>query len=755
MKNKHTLSLRISQRKNRSLLRCLVFVVIGSTAFADIVPGVFTVTTDADSGAGSLRQAILDSNNNPPVAGVNTIQFALSGTGVHTIMPQTLLPTITAPLTIDGYTQSGTQPNTLADADNAKLLIEINGAHFTNPSNLTVGLIVKASNTRVRGLVINGYNGLYASAIIVGGSASNVAIEGNFLGTDATGHSGVRNNVGVFAVTVQNLSVGGTNASSRNVITGNDIGVLISGTSDGTVISGNFIGLDATGKATLPLSSVNNDTAGISLSNHGLVGGYHVTNTLIGGTTTGARNFIASMKNGSGIDMRNNDEPGTLANTTIQGNFIGTDTSGTRALGSFLLHNRIDGGEVGIRIGGATQTTIGGPEQGAGNLISGNYSGISIEDKFENSTKIPTTGTIIQGNLIGTQADGFSPLGNGNGGIRIVSSGVIVGGTNIGEANTVAFTKLPYGQSVGHGSGIFVETVTGTDGATIISGTNNAILSNSIFNNSGLGIALGKNTIVPNDPGDTDSGSNNLQNFPVLTSAIAQSGTTIISGSLNSTANTRFHVEFFANSAADKSGYGQGQMLLGSTEQTTGTDGKVAFQTALPVAIPEGPFISATATDPDGNTSEFAQDVKLQQPFQPDNLIKAGRAPFAGKNVYDTDGFLQIGKQPITAGKAKVFQISVRNSGQSTDTFLVKGDGDANGYSVKYLSKGTDITAAVVTGTESIPNVPPGHVAVILAKVTAPSTLVSMAEHSWLVTTTSTGDPTKEDSVKMTVSPLK
>src|SRR5262245_13943960 len=81
----------------------------------------FTVINTDDSGAGSLRQAILDANGNP---GPDTIDFAIPGSGVHTISPVTPLPAITEPVTIDGYTQAGSSPNTDANDDNAVLLVE-------------------------------------------------------------------------------------------------------------------------------------------------------------------------------------------------------------------------------------------------------------------------------------------------------------------------------------------------------------------------------------------------------------------------------------------------------------------------------------------------------------------------------------------------------------------------------------------------------------------------------------------------------
>jgi hypothetical protein len=111
----------------------------------------FTVTNTNDSGAGSLRQAILDANASP---GYDTIGFSIPGSGVHTIGLLSVLPTITDPVTIDGYTQPAAQANTLAQGSNANLLIELNG-RGSDGLNMVVGLKITAGNSTVRGLVIN------------------------------------------------------------------------------------------------------------------------------------------------------------------------------------------------------------------------------------------------------------------------------------------------------------------------------------------------------------------------------------------------------------------------------------------------------------------------------------------------------------------------------------------------------------------------------------------------------------------------
>src|SRR5262249_26334620 len=160
----------------------------------------FLVTNTADSGPGSLRQAILNANassNSLNPGGVpDVIRFAIPGSGVQTITPLTSLPDITDPVVVDGYSQPGSHPNTLTDGANAALLIELNGGPLSPGFN---GLTLDVGNSTVRGLIINGFQ--WNPATITGGAgifiqagrgAAGVAVggnlvTGNFLGTDSTG----------------------------------------------------------------------------------------------------------------------------------------------------------------------------------------------------------------------------------------------------------------------------------------------------------------------------------------------------------------------------------------------------------------------------------------------------------------------------------------------------------------------------------------------------------------------------------------
>ena len=277
---------------------------------------------------------------------------------------------------------------------------------------------------------------------------------------------------------------------------------------------------------------------------------------------------------------------GGEGNNLVEGNFIGTDLTGTAALGNNRAVTIVNPNN---RIGGRV------PE--ARNVLSGNDFGVWLQDDL-------ATGNLVEGNYIGTAADGVSPLGNTFDGVIITrgssvigANGNVVGGSASSAGNTIAFNGRV---------GVFIQ----------VGSVRNAILSNSIFSNgvsqpagSGLGIdLLDPFGITANDVGDGDTGANNLQNYPVLTSAT--SGSAIIEGNLNSTANNTFRLEFFSNTACDSSGNGEGERFLGSTNVTTDGSGNASFVVSLPVSVPVGQFATATATDPNGNTSEFSQCVE-------------------------------------------------------------------------------------------------------------------------------------------------
>ena len=145
----------------------------------------------------------------------------------------------------------------------------------------------------------------------------------------------------------------------------------------------------------------------------------------------------------------------------------------------------------------------------------------------------------------------------------------------------------------------------------MLNGVRNSILGNSIFRNGELGIDLGPDGVTGNDDGDGDGGANLLQNFPLITSAVGNT----VSGTLNSAAGRTFRIEIFSNSGVapcDSSGNGEGETFVGTTNVTTDTSGNQSFTVTLATPLPSGAAVTATATDPDGNTSEFSQCATAQ-----------------------------------------------------------------------------------------------------------------------------------------------
>jgi hypothetical protein len=280
--------------------------------------------------------------------------------------------------------------------------------------------------------------------------------------------------------------------------------------------------------------------------------------------------------NFNGIEVDNVEGVGAPSGVRIQGNFIGTDASGTVA-----RPNRFNG--LNLRESGGNNV-IGGTSFSQRNLISGNgANGISIGTG--------NNGYNIEGNLIGTKKDATSALGNGNNGVTLSSAfdNFVGEFSPASAANTIAFNG-------GDGVNVVGEETAG-----------NRILSNSIFSNGRLGIDLVGGTenaagATANDASDRDAGPNGLQNKPVITSAKTVGATTTIQAKLNSTPSDPFFVQFFSNPSGN-----EGQKFIGSKSVSTNSNGNVTFTFTPSQAVPVGQTVTATALDiVGGNTSEFS-----------------------------------------------------------------------------------------------------------------------------------------------------
>ncbi len=347
--------------------------------------------------------------------------------------------------------------------------------------------IIGATDSTIGGLSGGGRNVLSGNAegVTVTGPASGTLIAGNLIGTDANGVSAVPNTAaGVDINGATNVTIGGTTAVARNVISGNGglapgiNGVQVEGGASGTLIEGNYIGVNQDG--TGPLG--NTGSGIVNIDSPG---------TTIGGTAQGAGNVISANVY-MGVSIQGSASSGAL----VLGNDIGTDKTGKIGLG-----NERDG----LTLGDVTDVTIGGTAAGSLNVISSNAgAGIDLVGS--------DTGLVIQANLIGTDPTGSIALGNRTG-ILILSGSAdnTIGGSTAAAGNTIAYST---GTAVGTGIGVDV-------GAT--AGTGNMIRLNSIFSNHGLGIDLGGDGVTANSP-TPRTGPNNDENYPVITSVSISGG---------------------------------------------------------------------------------------------------------------------------------------------------------------------------------------------------------------------------------------
>jgi hypothetical protein len=488
--------------------------------------------------------------------------------------------------------------------------------------------------------------------------AHHNSVIGNTFGLDASGNNSLVVPTGLL-ISGSDNTIGGDDAASRNVINYRDYGIRIFGNRN--VVKGNWIGFDKPGLRTFGFPSIGiylqsgsdnvigtpgappnlvigNDALWvdhafnttiqnnwIGFNTQGVVtmnrpsDGIYVRNgssgTQIGGGSAGARNYVGNFNN-NGIHI----EDSTF--TTIQGNTIGLDPiNGAQALN-----------HLGIRIDRSSNLLIGGSNSGEGNLISGNVAGIVFASRPSGTDQ-----AVIKGNYIGTDATGNAARGNSDDGITISygPTHITIGGPEPGAGNVIS-ANGGFGIDIGfsfdsssatndvlvQGNRIGIAAIDGfpampntAGGISNAFGVRNHYTQNSIAYTGTKGI-LPK---IANDPGDSDAGANNGQNFPVLSPVLSDGTTAQVIGSLNSTANTTFTIEFFQNSVDQTSGGGPGEgaKYFGSTSVTTDGSGNATFDTTFPVSIALGRYVTSTATDAAGNTSCFSTYAVVRAPNQP------------------------------------------------------------------------------------------------------------------------------------------
>ncbi len=573
------------------VLSCLFFTAanaaVENNAIDSGILAAFVVSNTNDSGAGSLRQAIIDAN---ALAGTDNITFNIPGSGPHAINLLSALPDITETVIIDGTTE----PDYLS----SPVIALIDGAGSI-PNALVIG--GAAGGSTIRGLSIQGFQ---SDGVLLQGDGNTITA--NYLGLQANGTTTAGNALsagmshGNIRIESANNIIGGTVATDRNVISGSGYsGIVIYGASaTGNQIMGNYIGTDATG--TLDRG---NAQEGIEIRNNS-------TNTTIGGTTAGARNIIAG-NGGDGIKIDQG------SGNVILGNYIGTDVTGLVGMGN---------DEEGVDLERTDNNTIGGTVAGAGNIISANGNNGIRADNSDNNT--------IHGNYIGVDQSGNNPLGNNSDGIDLYNSSKdnLIGGTTSAAANIIA-----------HNSGFGVE-ISNT------SSKGNSIINNRIFSNGQIGIQLGADdTVTPNDNGDTDNGPNKLLNYPELIS-IRQVGSDLQVEFILDVPGGNYRVEFFDNpSGNDGTGFGEGEVYLAYTT-VAGSPGSTHNITLTGATPTDVRVVTSTATEDlgggtFGSTSEFSQ--KLSYPLAVDDYYNTTEETAVNDNVLINDS--DPDSDPITA----------------------------------------------------------------------------------------------------------
>lgn len=699
----------------------------------------------------TLRAAIQEAN---ALSGSDNITFDIptldsgyNGTYWQIQLPSTL-PIITDTITIDASTQSGASCDPLipkievsgpgsgdgfrvqggnsvirglsithftdgieinSDSDTIECnIIGLEPDGSTDNGNATFGIYVNGgTNRQIGGITADKKNVISGNGYGTRVIGYGVTFQGNYVGTDVSGTLDRGNDIhgleprasgdmDMLVGGTTNVTPGGACTGACNILSGNNAhGIAyLAGAGDGLTIQGNHIGTDVTGNVKI----INNES-GIYLNGP--------EGTIIGGDTPEERNVINGGNSFAGILIYTTISARNTDSTIIKGNYIGTNSAGTSALGNprgiyiystsgaitentVIENNVISGNSYGINIVGyninntlinnnfigtnASSTNAIGNTHGiymqgyigdmdntqiSNNVISGNndqgiyISGNTIED------------TLITNNHIGTDTSNTLDLGNQNNGILIYnSSNNIIGGPTASDGNYILYND-EYGISLitvdnntiqnniisdntldgirlGGSSNNIIKNIinsNGRNGVNIYPGTSNLISQNSIYDNNDLGINLGLEGVTLNDEGDIDTGANNQQNFPVINKVTK--GSTIIEGNLNSTPNTTFNIEFFYNDIADASNFGEGKNYLGSRVITTNASGNKSFKATFSQTLPDSTVISATATDPTNNTSEFSEvSLVLSAPIAVDDSFSIDANSEAVINVLSNDSDL-------------------------------------------------------------------------------------------------------------------
>jgi len=509
----------------RTCSRCAISLIIPTglclapLSWAATITFNSTADNAANDGVCTLREAITAANTDTASgaaagecaagAGADDIVFNIPGAGAKLIATTAVLPIITTPVHINGYTQSGASANSNGPGlgSNAVFMIEID-----------------------HGAVANNY-----TFQISGAGASNSIVEGLTLSRSA--NSGCCANIGIYI----------TNAN-------------------GVWVRGNLFGTNVTATTAKGFQDravyVDNNTNGVIIGSGpaGLVPAYRNVFSAAAGTAIGTS--------------------GTPTALTVRGNLIGTTPAGNAVLSASAVG-------IGIWLDNAVGATL-----VSDNVIAGAAQGMRV--RFSN-------GAVIENNLIGVAVNGTSALGNGS-----------AGGIVVQDTNNVQFTNLTIRTNTIANNGGPGITVLRGNAANVVRGI--VISQNVIHSNTGSEIDLSNTSsadgTTSNDALDADTGSNNLQNYPVLSPAAGNGTTVSIPYTFNSEPNQNFLLEFFRAPACDASGNGGATTYLGLVNVTTDAAGNASGTASLASALTSG-IISATASHAVNGTSEFSACAAL------------------------------------------------------------------------------------------------------------------------------------------------
>ncbi len=600
------------------LVALAVFTLIGLLAARSDEPSqplVVNSTADDqdDDGECTLREAIIASNTDRASgategeclagSGDDVIAFDLGGPpdftnrgrNGYSIVPTAVLPDITDTVTIDGFAQLGASENMAVSPSpfDAMLLVELDGSSVVAGDGHGLDFAVSADNSVVRGLVINRFAHTHARALYL---RSTVTIQGNYVGTDPTGLVALPNNAAISSdddvgSQADDVLIGGLDPGDRNVLSGNaDAGIGQLTDANDWLIQGNYIGVAADG--TTPMGNL---AAGATID--------RTSGTKFGGTETGSANLVSGNRD-SGL------APDDVDGVAILNNYIGTDFTGTVRLPNGNHGVSIGRGSVNVVIGGSGDETanticfnrrdgvnVWGGSSGVAirnNVIVGNEGhAISVE---RHSSDVEVIGNLMRASgrhgvyleeTSGIKIAANSVIASGGHGISL-SEGVgetLIGGVRASDANIIA-------SNAEHG--IDHRFQPGTSALSL--------LGNEIHSNGGLGFALTYDSPWANDYHDVDSGPNGLLNHPERLRERENGGEWTVEYELDVPAG-EYRVEFFANTAPDDSGYGEGERLVGSHLITHRGSGAQAFAGAIAGSGVEN--VTATVTVVDGSTNGF------------------------------------------------------------------------------------------------------------------------------------------------------